>query len=598
MAFTKSTDDLNIIQKLDDEPNDASGLTAEQLKAKFDEAGNKLQEFVNKHVEELHAETASESIGIKDKAGNASTVQAVVDADRTEATEKIDLLYEAVNGAISGKGNIPIGGKAGQSIVKNSDKNFDVRWGDVMIPVTSAPTSDTPVWIDPEDFTEDQFYTKYESDNLFEKTAKIGDIKTTIRTDLGDEWLLCNGETIRGEGETEALFDGVEEFVMLAVASIKNQHGQEYSSNSPNVYDFVEVGNFIYVCHRWNSNVYLTKINKTTYEAKNISWAQAANDSSGCFAYDPVNNLVLYASHEKTTITLHIINPNTDEVVNKTFTHTISSTATSGYGSLRLFYDSAHKAYVFAPGAASSVGSFGVYYTENDSFSVIVRDTLNSLLGEYQHKYAVVMDDNKYVLPVQTRETSSDNFTWQLWVYSSPIDTMPAKKVDLFTKELAEVEGSKWNIDGILVENNRLYFATYNVNDTATPKEKKIITLGENYTNSETVLSYMTYKYNSKYIAKRGHYWMFEGNNTGCFDIYDSKKNKVYSNVPFAWSTSTGGTVSFQNKSWVCLPSGAFLTEVYVASSQYSMGIQEMRKKLPTLSDAGVYHYIKAKEAK
>ena len=47
MAFTKLTKDMDIIQKLDDEPNDAGGLTAAQLKAKFDEGNNAVKEWIN-----------------------------------------------------------------------------------------------------------------------------------------------------------------------------------------------------------------------------------------------------------------------------------------------------------------------------------------------------------------------------------------------------------------------------------------------------------------------------------------------------------------------------------------------------------------------
>ena len=39
--------DLNIIQKLDDEPNDVGGLTAAQLKAEFDKAGNIIKDYLN-----------------------------------------------------------------------------------------------------------------------------------------------------------------------------------------------------------------------------------------------------------------------------------------------------------------------------------------------------------------------------------------------------------------------------------------------------------------------------------------------------------------------------------------------------------------------
>lgn len=41
------TKDLNIIQALDDEPNDVGGLSAQQLKAKFDESGNLIKTYIN-----------------------------------------------------------------------------------------------------------------------------------------------------------------------------------------------------------------------------------------------------------------------------------------------------------------------------------------------------------------------------------------------------------------------------------------------------------------------------------------------------------------------------------------------------------------------
>lgn len=42
--FTK---DMNIIAKLDDEPNTVGGLTAAQLKGKFDEGGVAIKEYIN-----------------------------------------------------------------------------------------------------------------------------------------------------------------------------------------------------------------------------------------------------------------------------------------------------------------------------------------------------------------------------------------------------------------------------------------------------------------------------------------------------------------------------------------------------------------------
>lgn len=47
MAFTKLTKDLDVIQKLDDEPNDVGGLTAAELKKKFDDSGNAIKDYLN-----------------------------------------------------------------------------------------------------------------------------------------------------------------------------------------------------------------------------------------------------------------------------------------------------------------------------------------------------------------------------------------------------------------------------------------------------------------------------------------------------------------------------------------------------------------------
>ena len=47
MAFEKFNKDMKIISALDDEPNDVGGLTAAELKAKFDEGGEDLKEYIN-----------------------------------------------------------------------------------------------------------------------------------------------------------------------------------------------------------------------------------------------------------------------------------------------------------------------------------------------------------------------------------------------------------------------------------------------------------------------------------------------------------------------------------------------------------------------
>ena len=59
MALTKLTTNLNNIQALHDKPNTADGLTADQLKEKFDKAGNDIKSYINNTLtEELDATVA------------------------------------------------------------------------------------------------------------------------------------------------------------------------------------------------------------------------------------------------------------------------------------------------------------------------------------------------------------------------------------------------------------------------------------------------------------------------------------------------------------------------------------------------------------
>ena len=47
MALSKFEKDMQIIQALDDEPNDVGGMSSTELKATFDEGGEAVKEFLN-----------------------------------------------------------------------------------------------------------------------------------------------------------------------------------------------------------------------------------------------------------------------------------------------------------------------------------------------------------------------------------------------------------------------------------------------------------------------------------------------------------------------------------------------------------------------
>lgn len=139
MALTQFTKDMAIIRKLEDEPNDVGGLTAAQLKDKFDEGGAAVKQYLNETLlRELAADTAAAELGATLN-GEPMSVQGALD----------ELLAAGVK-----SGNVPVGGHTGDFLRKRSDGLYDLEWAD------SALVSCT-VEFSQEDWTqgEDGLYT-------------------------------------------------------------------------------------------------------------------------------------------------------------------------------------------------------------------------------------------------------------------------------------------------------------------------------------------------------------------------------------------------------------------------------------------------------
>ena len=88
LAITLLEGDLNIIQKLDDEPNDVGGLTAQDLKAEFDKAGNIIKDYINNTlVPEVLSEGIVEAQRRESETARAEAeaLRSAAEADRAEA---------------------------------------------------------------------------------------------------------------------------------------------------------------------------------------------------------------------------------------------------------------------------------------------------------------------------------------------------------------------------------------------------------------------------------------------------------------------------------------------------------------------------------
>ena len=77
MAIPKMTDDLSIIQALSDLPNSEDGLSAQELKEKFDAAGLSIQKYINEKL--IPALTAAQIPFANRNEINAETVQLAIE---------------------------------------------------------------------------------------------------------------------------------------------------------------------------------------------------------------------------------------------------------------------------------------------------------------------------------------------------------------------------------------------------------------------------------------------------------------------------------------------------------------------------------------
>lgn len=118
MSLEKLNKDLNIIQKLDDEPNDVGGLSAAELKKKFDEGPLTIQEYINvtllPALETLGVET---SVQLPEGAGFKYIR---LNADRVLETSQDGVTWQA-----SGSAGHIIMNPAGETLPQRGRMQFD-----------------------------------------------------------------------------------------------------------------------------------------------------------------------------------------------------------------------------------------------------------------------------------------------------------------------------------------------------------------------------------------------------------------------------------------------------------------------------------------
>ncbi|WP_179215778.1 GDSL-type esterase/lipase family protein [Paenibacillus sp. MY03] len=143
MSLPNLNDDLNIIQGLGDRPNALDGLSAAELKQKFDQSGNTIKTFINDVLLPALALTADDNSG----ADNIGAT-AITDLDGTTVQALIESIRNKLRGTTTSSsgadfvGATTIGGLAGNTVqallesLKTYVDNLDVEIGEGFVSKT------------------------------------------------------------------------------------------------------------------------------------------------------------------------------------------------------------------------------------------------------------------------------------------------------------------------------------------------------------------------------------------------------------------------------------------------------------------------------
>lgn len=142
LEITTLNGDLDIIAKLDDEPNDVGGLTSAQLKAEFDKAGNIIKTYLNDTlIPELLASDAVEQARV-----TAETAREQAEQDRAAAeTERARAEQDraAAEAARASWGEYD----SGTAYVPGSKAAYGGSSYVCMAPAQGIPPTDTAHWL-------------------------------------------------------------------------------------------------------------------------------------------------------------------------------------------------------------------------------------------------------------------------------------------------------------------------------------------------------------------------------------------------------------------------------------------------------------------
>lgn len=267
MAFTRLENDMANISKLSDRPNQNDGLSAAQLKGRFDKAGVDIKDFINDVlIEELESKGGADNIGSTPlSVGGSTTVGGQLRELNTALESKVDSvnIYTKTNLQTEGQAVVHWGNLIHVPNLADGHWKTPVA-NKASLPLSGNELGDNRVVLDDGDGKQAVYTCVAVTGDMATQWAKIGDVDwnseeatrvaqenqrvidenlrkaaeesrvsaellrvTAENTRLSNETVRVNNESIRVSNELErvALYNNISN--MLATGQLKGEKGDK-----------------------------------------------------------------------------------------------------------------------------------------------------------------------------------------------------------------------------------------------------------------------------------------------------------------------------------------------------------------------------------
>lgn len=440
------------------------------------------------------------------------------------------------------------------------------------------------------------------------RVYEVGDTLTTLRTDLGDKWLLCNGDAV-SESEYPDLWN-----ILNTWTGTKKVELQTTNSNIA-INQYLFAGNYIVMAGKPYSDTYIEIM---IYNKSDFSSVKSFS-VSGSYAYDntpliyiPEHNVVAFFYAYNTSATVALIDMST--LTKTEYTATLSG-SDRRYEAAAVFYDSTLDAIVriWGPGTQGYVVWKDMFYMASHTFSSSSynENETPDYDSSNEDRFWWYNKTNGQMFTLYSRiTTDSDTGITSCSISARVYDDVSAtaaSKVEITTFEMETYNGEYTTNKRPMILDGQLYYVVSHMDRVYIFQ----IDYSYNLVNSWEFTVPSQGRYPSVYFTrfKNKYFLLFTGSTNQTVLLCNSETGECFDITSSLKKDNSNGTIkcNMQSNFSTCLLDCPVLFDsdgmpLYLSyydnttDDIYTQSLYRLDKALPVIASETNYVYIKAKE--